>query len=61
MMLLLTWWSALLWGVVLIAVAFRLIKSGPLWRRALGILIGIAGVALSILGVWVRLASTGAG
>jgi uncharacterized membrane protein YuzA (DUF378 family) len=61
MMLVLKWWSALLWGLVLVAAAFRLVRSGPLWLRAVGILVGIAGAALWILGLWVRLGPRRAG
>jgi hypothetical protein len=61
MMLLFTWWSALFLGIALIVVALRLVKSGPLWRRAAGVLLGTVGVALSMLVVWVRLVLKRAG
>ncbi len=55
--LLIKWWSALFWGVIFTALGLRLMRPGPLWRRSLGVLIGIAGLALSGVAVWGRFVS----
>lgn len=57
MMVLMTWWGALLLGIIFLGVAARLSKRPSPWHRALAILLGVAGILLLALGIWAGLVS----
>jgi hypothetical protein len=54
MELLMKWWGAVLLGIIFIGTAVFLLKTASVWARVGGALIGIVGILLLALGVWVR-------
>jgi len=54
MELLIKWYGFVLLGIISIGVAVYLLRTAHVWARVVGGLIGVAGVLLLGLGLWVR-------